>query len=117
MRTPSVLWFVEVKRVLAYMAPQAGGARHWKTVLEVGWHRSPQTGPFSADMQAPVVQQQEAAARTAIHRFLPIQYVLPLACVMRQLSPGVLVALRRTWQPLSAVGAQPSWPKMMHYNI
>ncbi len=116
-QTPSLLWFVRIKRVLAIAGPLTGGSSDWEVVLEVGWHRSPMGGAYSADLQAPLVQERESVERTAIHRFLPIKYILPLECVMRTFSRDVLIALRRTWQPLSVVGAQPPWPRMSFYTI
>jgi hypothetical protein len=125
MTPPSMLWFVRITRVLVVahgLADPAGNARHG--VLEVAWHRSPPCAPYSLEIQAPLIAANDEVrpggnpASSPPSHFIPVGWVLPLGFTVRPFEPAdTCIALRRTWQPLSAVGAQPPWPQMQLYDF
>jgi hypothetical protein len=127
MRTPTELWFLRVVRPLAVPHPMHDprGGGEWHAVLEVQWFKSPGSGAggaYAAELQAPLISDAQvqcgSSRRTPRGAYIPPSYLLPLEFVVEPFEPqGTLVALRRTWQPLSAVGAQPPWPELMHYNV
>jgi hypothetical protein len=130
MRTPSRLCFVHVQQVFQLKLPfsiaTSATATEWHAVLHVHWHQSPLGAAFDAELQAPLINMnhEPLSGLNARCPYVLPQHLLPLGFTVRQYtvsstgkrpSNAVLVALRRTWQPLSVVGAQPPWPRLMHY--
>ncbi len=123
MRTPTRLWFVRIVSVLVVDFPVADkSGNKLQAVLQVEWHQSPAGRAYSAELQAPLIAdavvQPGSSERAPPAAYIPVGWLLPLEFTVRPFEPAnTSIALRRTWQPLSAVGAQPPWPRQMHYDL
>lgn len=115
---PKRIWAGKIRRILSHSRYAQDSEPIEEKVLEVTWHESLDArhgGPYSVDLQAPIVLARESSECPYIpaRSVLPIHFTPMRALHMPRGCPQCYVLIRRQWHSLGpGVNAPVPWPAL-----